>query len=40
MENLICENCSDDFLARPGEEEWQTRTCTSCLEEAKNDEEN
>lgn len=33
METLICRVCSDDFLVRPGEEEWQKRTCTNCLDE-------
>lgn len=33
MENLICIKCEDEFLVRPGGEEWQRRTCTSCLDE-------
>lgn len=33
METLMCRVCSDDFLVRPGEEEWQKRTCTNCLDE-------
>ena len=32
METLICQVCTDDFLVRPGEEEWQKRTCTNCLD--------
>lgn len=32
IENLICVKCESNFFVRPGEEEWQKRTCTTCLE--------